>query len=112
MPSSFQLQGSRAFSRGHCYSYPGLTHGETEAHSSKVTMVSAKPGEGPCSLGFPPGAHCGLSCTWNKNSCCALYLALSVSSGKQVEGEFVSPAATFPYRPTCQFLPTILHMVT
>lgn len=31
------LVALRAFSRGCCYSYPGLTHGETEARSSKVT---------------------------------------------------------------------------
>lgn len=36
---SSSLVALRAFSRGHCYSYPGLSHGENEAHRSKVAEL-------------------------------------------------------------------------
>lgn len=36
---SSSLVALRPFSRGRCYSYPGLSHGENEAHSSKVAEL-------------------------------------------------------------------------
>lgn len=36
---SSSLAALRAFSRGHCYSYPGLSHGENEAQRSKVAEL-------------------------------------------------------------------------
>lgn len=52
----------RVFSRGCCYSYPGLTHAETEACNSKATDPWLVQGpERVCSLGFQPGACYKLS---------------------------------------------------
>lgn len=72
---SSSLVALRAFSRGHCYSYPALSHGEK--HSSKVAelwSVQSLEKEGLCSLGFQLGGCYQLSYKSYKNICSVLFI--------------------------------------